>query len=393
MTLDSIKAPAPKGPGIQSKLPRVGTTIFTQMSKLATDHHAINLSQGYPDFEPPEALLALIDKHVHDNNQYAPMAGMPALLEAIARKTEALYSRKTDPNTEITVTSGATEALYAAIAALVNTGDEVVMLDPAYDSYEPAVVLNGGIPVHVPLTGTEFTIDWDRLRQTVNEKTRMLILNTPHNPTGSSLSLQDIRQLGALVQKTNIVILSDEVYEHILFDGQQHQSMLRYPELAERSVVVSSFGKTYHATGWKLGYAVAPESLSTEFRKVHQYLTFCSNRPIQLALAEYLEQAPEHYLSLSDFYQEKRDFFIKHMSNSRFKIRPSPGTYFQLADYSGISEMPDTEFANWLTTETGVAAIPISVFEESPQDRKLVRFCFAKNNDTLIEACSRLCSL
>lgn len=373
-----------------SKLPNIGTTIFTQMSRLAAEHKAINLSQGYPDFEPPKQLISLVDQQVHSNNQYAPMEGLPGLLESIAKKTEVLYGRKTNPETDITVTSGATEALYAAITAFVNIGDEVIMFDPAYDSYDPAVTLNGGIPVHIPLITEQFRIDWSRLREAVNNKTRMLILNTPHNPTGAIIYEEDIQQLIELLNDTNILLLSDEVYEHIVFDEQEHRSVLRYPELADRAIVVSSFGKTYHATGWKLGYAIAPASLSSEFRKIHQYLTFCSNRPIQAALADYLEQAPEHYLQLGYFYQQKRDLFLEQMQPTRFKMMASAGTYFQLADYSEISDMPDIEFANWLTKEIGIATIPISVFEENPVDRKLVRFCFAKNDATLIEAAAKL---
>ncbi len=381
----------------ETKLPKVTTTIFTEMSQLAADHNAINLSQGYPDFEGPKALLDRVTYYLNSGyNQYAPMAGVPALRKVIADKIARLYDRHVNVDTEVTITSGATEALFAAIAAVVTAGDEVIVFDPAYDSYEPAIEMNGGRAVHLPLNAPHFSIDWSAVRQAITTRTRMIILNSPHNPTGAVLSSDDLDQLTELVTGTDLILLSDEVYEHICFDGAQHQSLLRRPELAVRSFVVSSFGKSLHTTGWKVGYCVAPPPLSCEFRKVHQYLTFCTVHPIQLALADFLNGCPEFCLELPLFYQQKRDYFCELMTSSQFTLKPSSGTYFQLLDYSALGQhqnKTDVEFSRWLTTEAGVAAIPISVFYENSPDQKLIRMCFAKSNDTLQEACGKLCQI
>lgn len=377
-----------------SKLPKVGTTIFTVMSQLANEAGAINLSQGFPDFDGPEFLRERVAHYIQNGaNQYAPMTGVPALREAIAGKTQSLYGRTVCADSEITVTSGATEALFAAIAAVVRQGDEVIVFDPAYDSYEPAIELNGGRAVHLPLPPPAFNIDFEQLKAAITPNTRMIIVNSPHNPTGAVLSADDLEALAELVRDTDILLLSDEVYEHIAFDGAPHQSLLRHDELAARSFVVSSFGKTFHTTGWKVGYCVAPAPLSAEFRKVHQYLTFSTVTPVQLALADMLQQHSEHYLELPAFYQQKRDFFCEQMQGSRFTFTKATGTYFQLMDYSAISDLPDTEFCRWLIKEAGVAAIPISVFSEAPMDTRLVRFCFAKDDDTLKAAAEALCKI
>lgn len=378
----------------ETKLPGVGTTIFAQMSALAQAHQAINLSQGFPDFDGPEALLARVDHHIRAGaNQYAPMNGVPALTAAIAAKVQRCYGRQVDAASEVTVTSGATEALFAAIAAVVRPGDEVIVFDPAYDSYDPAVSLNGGKAVHLQLQPPAFGIDWDEVARAINPSTRMIILNTPHNPTGQVLSEEDMQALSRLVEGTDILLLADEVYEHIVFDGAAHQSMNRYPDLAKRSFVVSSFGKTYHTTGWKVGYCVAPAPLSAELRKVHQYLTFSTSTPFQLALADYLNADPSHDQALPAFYQAKRDHFNALMADSRFRFTPAGGTYFQVMDYSAISDLPDTEFVLWLVEQAGVVAIPLSVFCQQPPEMKLVRFCFAKNETTLEQATERLCTI
>jgi len=378
----------------ETKLPKVGTTIFTQMSALAQAHQAINLSQGFPDFDGPQALLERVDHYIRQGaNQYAPMAGVPALCSAIAAKVERCYGRHVDAAAQVTVTSGATEALFAAISAVVRPGDEVILFDPAYDSYDPAICLNGGHPVHLQLPPPSFAIDWQAVAQAITPRTRMIILNTPHNPTGQTLSAADMQALSDLVQGTDILLLADEVYEHIVFDGAQHHSINRYPALAERSFVVSSFGKTYHTTGWKIGYCVAPAVLTAELRKVHQYLTFSTSTPMQLALADYLTADPEHDQALPAFYQAKRDRFNARMADSRFSFTPAAGTYFQVMDYSAISDLPDTEFALWLIERAGVAAIPLSVFCQQPPEMKLIRFCFAKNETTLDQAAEQLCKI
>ena len=379
---------------MRSKLPLVGTTIFTTMSQLAAEQQAINLSQGFPDFDVPAALADMLSSYVHQgHNQYPPMMGVTYLREQIALKTQSLYGAVADPDLEITVTSGATEALLVAIQAVVHPQDEVIVFDPAYDSYDPAVVLCQGVTRHIPLLGQAFSIDWQRLKDTINARTRLLIINSPHNPTGAVLSAADLEQLATLLRDTDIYLLSDEVYEHMVFDGAEHHSVLSHPELRERAFVVSSFGKTYHATGWKVGYCIAPPAMTAEFRKIHQFVTFTTHTPTQWALAEYLEKHPEHYLGLGGFYQAKRDLFLQQMAGSAFEFMPSQGTYFQLADYSAISEMPDTEFAIYLTTVCKVAAIPVSVFHAVPPKTRLVRFCFAKQDDTLALAAERLSQL
>jgi methionine aminotransferase len=379
---------------VRSKLPDVGTTIFTVMSQLAAECGAINLSQGFPDFQPPADLLDRVSRHLAaGRNQYAPMAGVPALREQVAAKIERLYGRRTDPVNEVTITSGATEALFCAIHAFVHPGDEVIIFDPAFDSYDPAVRLAGGRPVHVPLTPPAFSVDWQRVGDSLGPRTRMIILNSPHNPTGAVLGVPDIAALNEVLGERSIVVLSDEVYEHIIFDGRRHESLLRHPALAERSLVVSSFGKTYHATGWKIGYCVAPSPLMAEFRKVHQFVQFCVVTPMQHALAEYLEQAPEHYLGLSAFYQAKRDLFCRLLAPSRFRFAPSHGTYFQLVDYGAISRDSDVAFSHWLTREAGVACIPVSVFYEWPPAQTWARFCFAKDVETLERAAEILCRI
>src|SRR5215471_11383819 len=379
---------------IQTKLPKVGTTIFTVMSQLAVEHKAVNLGQGFPDFDGPKALHdALAAAMESAKNQYAPMTGIPKLREQIAAKVERLYGARVNAGTEITVTSGATEALFAAIAACVRGGDEVIVLDPCYDSYEPAIELSGGRAVHVPLRLPDFSVDWQRVRDALTAKTRMILVNSPHNPSGAVFARADLDALAEITRGSEIFVLSDEVYEHIVFDGIDHQSALRHPELAARSFVVSSFGKTYHCTGWKVGYCIAPAMLSAEFRKVHQYLTFCTFQPAQWAFAEFMESDPQHYLDLPKFYQAKRDRFRSLLGASRFKLLPVGGAYFQLVDYSAISDKDDLNFCEWLIREAGVAAIPVSAFYESPPNARIVRFCFAKNDDTLGAAAERLCRL
>ena len=377
---------------IETKLPAVGTTIFTVMSQLAIEHKAVNLGQGFPDFDPPQRLQDALARAMHEgHNQYAPMTGIPRLREQIAQKTERLYGRRVSADTEVTVTSGATEAIFAAVACSVRAGEEVIVLDPCYDSYQPAIDLQGARAVHVPLRLSDFAVDWQRVRDAVTPRTRMIIVNTPHNPSGAVFSAADLDALAELAQTYNLWVLSDEVYEHIVYDAAQHQSVLRHAALAERSFVISSFGKTFHCTGWKLGYCVASKTLTAEFRKVHQYLTFCSFQPAQWAFAEMLEQAPEHYLDLPAFYQAKRDRFRKMLTRTRLVALPVPGGYFQLVDYSAIRDVDDLNFCDWLVREAGVAAIPLSPFYESPPDAHLVRLCFAKNEATLEAAVERLC--
>ncbi|WP_313496454.1 pyridoxal phosphate-dependent aminotransferase [Pseudoxanthomonas mexicana] len=379
----------------QTKLPKVGTTIFTVMSQLAAEHGAVNLGQGFPDFAAPQRLVDELDRAMRaGHNQYAPMTGVAPLRQAIAEKVLRCYGREVDPDTEITVTSGATEALFNAIHAVVRPGEEVIVLDPAYDSYEPAIDLAGARAVHVPLDPQTFAVDWDRVRAAVTPKTRLLIVNSPHNPSGAMFDQADIRALAALLEGAGIYLISDEVYEHIVFDGRRHESILRYPELAARAFVVSSFGKTYHCTGWKIGYAIAPPALSVEFRKVHQYNVFCTFAPAQHAFAAMIRQEPEHYEQLGAFYQEKRDRFREQLLGTKFKPLPVPGGYFQLVDYSAVSDLPDAEFVKWLTVEHGVTAIPLSPFYETPPaGQRLARLCFAKNEATLDAAIARLKAL
>ncbi len=377
-----------------SKLPHVGTTIFTVMSQMAAEHGAINLSQGFPDYDGPAALKDSVKKHIDGGfNQYPPMAGVLPLREAVARKVLDCYGAQVSPDTEVTITPGATEAIYCAVMAVVRAGDEVIMFDPAYDSYEPAVLLASGVPVRLPLAPPDYGIDWQRVRDAITPRTRLIMINSPHNPTGAVLSAADMATLEALAERHDLLVCSDEVYEHLIFDGRTHESVLRYPALAARSFAISSFGKTYHVTGWKTGYCVAPPALTTELRRVHQFVTFVGITPIQLGLAEFMRAHPEHLRELPGFYQAKRDLFNAALADSRFRIRPSAGTYFQLADYSAISDLPDREFVRWLTTEVGVAAIPVSVFYEQPPDARYVRFCFCKNDDTLRAAAAKLRAL
>lgn len=378
----------------QSKLPNLGTTIFTQMSALAQQHQAINLSQGFPDFDGPAYLQQRLAHHVASGaNQYAPMTGALALREAIAEKTTALYGYTPDVNSDITVTAGATEALYAAITALVRDGDEVICFDPSYDSYAPAVELSGGVVKRIALQPPYFRVNWQDFAAQLSEKTRLVILNTPHNPSATVWQAADFEALWQAIAEREIYVLSDEVYEHICFAKDGHASVLAHPALRERAVAVSSFGKTYHMTGWKVGYCVAPAPVSAELRKVHQYLTFAVNTPAQLALADMLRAQPEHYRQLPEFYQARRDLFVDALSQSRLKLLPCEGTYFLLADYSAISDQDDVSFCRWLTTEVGVAAIPLSVFCAAPFPHKLIRLCFAKQEATLLAAAERLCRL
>jgi len=375
---------------VQSKLPNVGITIFTKMSKMASEYGAINLSQGFPDFPVDPALIDLVGHYMNKGlNQYAPMPGVLALREAIAKKTEICYGWKPDVDQNITVTCGAIEAIMSTVSAIINPGDEVVILDPAYDAYEPIIQLQGARAVGVPLNPENYAIDWKLVWDAISSRTKMLVINSPHNPSGAVLSADDLKALEDIVDETGLWVLSDEVYEHIVFDGATHYSVLRSETLRKHAVVVSSFGKTFHATGWRMGYMIAPDELMKEIRKVHQYNTFTIHTPTQYAIADYLKE-PSHYLNVSSMYQEKRDLFLDAMSNTKFKPIQSSGTYFQLMRYDKISNMPDVEFAEWLTKEVGVAAIPMSVFYQDKQDNKVLRFCFAKNEDTLKVAAEKL---
>jgi methionine aminotransferase len=374
-----------------SRLPRVGTTIFTVMSQLALKHDAVNLGQGFPDFDCDERLRARLNDAVREgHNQYAPMTGVPALRAAIARKNEALYGHRYDFDAEITVTAGATQAIMTAVLALVQPGDEVVVLEPVYDSYVPSIELAGGTPVYVPLDAARgYAPDWDRVRAAIGPKTRLLMINFPHNPTGRVLGDEDLAALEGIVAETGVLLVSDEVYEHIVFDGVPHRSVMRSPLLAARSVVVSSFGKTFHTTGWKVGYACAPRELTAEFRKVHQFMVFAVNTPAQHAFAAYLAD-PTPYKTLSAFYQAKRDLFVAGLRGTPLRVLPCPGTYFLLADYSAVSNLPEAEFAQKLIVDHGVAVIPVSVFYDRPVENRVVRFCFAKKDETLRSALERL---
>jgi methionine aminotransferase len=378
-----------------SKLPKVGTTIFTVMSQLAAEHGAINLGQGFPDFPVPQRLVDELDKAMRaGHNQYSMMTGIPALRRAIADKTQRVYGVRPDEHAEITVTSGATEAIFNAIHAVVRAGEEVIVLDPCYDCYEPAIELAGARAVHIPLDPQTFAPDWQRVRDAIGPKTRMLMINSPHNPSGAMLGEGDMNTISEILRDTGIWLLSDEVYEHIVFDGARHESALRYPELRERAFVVSSFGKTYHCTGWKVGYCIAPPALSTEFRKVHQYNVFCTFHPAQHAFAAMIDAEPEHYEQLGAFYQAKRDRFRAQLLGTKLVPLPVPGGYFQLVDYSAVSGLDDLEFCRWLTIEKGVAAIPLSPFYETPPaGQRLARLCFAKNEATLDAAIERLLKL
>ena len=377
---------------LQSKLPKVGTTIFTVMSQLAAEHGAVNLGQGFPDFPVPPRLVEELDRAMRaGHNQYAPMTGIQPLRQAIAAKTERTLGWRPDVDREVTVTSGASEAILDAVHAVVRAGEEVIVLDPCYDCYEPAIELAGATAVHVPLDPRTFLPDWQRVREAITPRTRMLMINSPHNPSGAMLGEDDMRTVADLLRDTGIFLLSDEVYEHIVFDGRRHESALRYPELRERAFVVSSFGKTYHCTGWKVGYCIAPPALSAEFRKVHQYNTFCTFTPAQHAFAAMIEAEPGHYEGLGDFYQAKRDRFRAQLETTRLRPLPVPGGYFQLVDYSAVSDLDDLAFCRWLTTEHGVATIPLSPFYASPpRGQRLARLCFAKDESTLDAAIARL---
>ena len=375
---------------LHSKLPHVGTTIFTVMSKLATDTGAINLSQGFPGFNCDQHLLDLVTKYMTKGfNQYAPMSGVPILKQRLAEKTKLVYGVDYHAEDEVTIVSGATEALFSAITAVVKEGDEVILLEPAYDSYAPAVILNGGIPIYIPLRMPDFSVDWEKVKSAINPKTRLIMVNTPHNPTGFVWSQEDINMLAKLIQDTDIYVVSDEVYEHISFDGRTHISLMTHQVLKERTFVCGSFGKTFHVTGWKIGYCLAPRELTSEFRKIHQFVTFSTPTPLQYALAEYLE-APEHYLSIPDFYQEKRDLFCEGLKGTPFRFVPAQGSFFQLVSYGHLSQEPDYDLAIRLTKEIGVASIPISVFFNEKTDHKILRFCFAKENSELEQALDKL---
>lgn len=379
-----------------SKLPDVGTTIFTVMSALAAEQKALNLSQGFPDFDGPPALLDRVEAHMRDGrNQYPPMAGVESLRQAIAEKVENLYGLKCSADDEVTVTAGATEALFCAIAAVVHPGDEVIVLDPAYDSYDPVIRLQGGVAVHVPLSTPSFSIDWQRIADAITPRTRLLILNSPHNPTGMVMHDHDIEALSELCSEHDLYLIGDEVYEHMVFDQGKHLSLCAYADLYARSFVISSFGKTYHVTGWKVGYCVAPPRLTLEFRRIHQYVTFTVNTPVQLGIADFLRQHPEHHRELPAFYQRKRDLFCQLLEPSRFFLVPSQGTYFQLLGYSQITAEADDALARRWTCEQGIASIPISVFYQNPQDcdHLALRFCFAKDDATLAQAAEILCRL
>jgi methionine aminotransferase len=378
---------------IASKLPGIGTTIFTVMSRLAAEHGAINLSQGFPDFDCAPRLRELVTRYLNAGlNQYPPMAGVMRLRERIAEKVETLYGARYDPEDEVTVVPGATYGIFTAVATLVRPGDEVILFEPAYDSYAPAVLVQGGVPVYVQLRYPDYSIDWEEVRKAITPRTRMMIVNTPNNPTASVLSGEDMRTLESVLRGTDVVVVSDEVYEHIVFDGHLHQSVARFPGLAERSFVVSSFGKTYHVTGWKMGYVLAPRELAAEFRKVHQFNVFVANGPIQHALADYMEDR-DAYLSLAAFYQKKRDLFLAGVAASRFTPLPTRGTFFQNLAYDAVSEEPDVELAVRLTKERGIASIPISAFYREPPPHRVLRFCFAKSDETLARGAEILCKI
>ena len=380
---------------MKSKLPDIGTTIFTVMSKMAADYGAINLSQGFPDFDCPDRLRELVAEHLNGRkNQYPPMAGILPLREEIAAKVHTLYGAQVCPENEVTVTSGATEAIFDAIQATVGRGDEVILFDPAYDCYDPAIRLAGAVPVRLPLTSPAYEIDFEALASAITPRTRMVMINSPHNPCGSVLTREALDKLAATIRGHDIVVLSDEVYEHMVFDGQGHASVLGHDELRDKSFAVFSFGKTYHATGWKLAYCIAPAGFTAEFRKVHQFVTFTSVSFLQYALADYMRECPQHANELSNFYQAKRDRFCELLAPSRFRFTPSAGTYFQLADYSALSDEDDMSFVTRLTREHGVAAIPLSPFFASPQpESRIIRFCFCKEDATLAAAAERLCAL
>jgi methionine aminotransferase len=377
---------------LTSRLPDVGTTIFTVMSALAAERGAVNLGQGFPDFHCDPALVdAVADAMRQGLNQYPPMTGIPALRSAVADKVEKVYGHRYDPDREITVTAGATQGILTAVLCCVHPGDEVIVIEPAYDSYVPAIQLAGGVPVYVQMdvSSAGYAVPWDAVAAAITPRTRLIMINSPHNPTGTVLRRADLDKLAQIVEGTDILLLSDEVYEHMVYDGQRHESVCRHPRLAARAFVVSSFGKTYHVTGWKIGYVAAPAALMAEFRKVHQFNVFTVNTPVQHGIAKFMEN-PAPYLELPAFYQKKRDLFRNGLANTRFKLLPSDGTYFQCVDYSAISDLPEAEFSTWLTTEIGVAAIPVSAFYHEARESGIVRFCFAKRDETLELALQRL---
>jgi len=391
-TSPASSAPRPASPPLVSKLPRVGTTIFTVMSALATEHRSVNLGQGFPDFDcDPRLLDAVNDAMRQGHNQYPPMAGVPALRQAVAAKIERIHGARYDADSEITITAGATQAIFTALLAIVRPGDEVIVIEPVYDSYLPNIALTGGVAVKVPMTD-DFRVPWDRVRAVVGPRTRAVMVNSPHNPSGTILHDDDMRQLQDIAVRHDLFVISDEVYEHMVFDGEAHQSACRYPALAARSFLISSFGKTFHVTGWKVAYCAAPAAMTSEFRKVHQFNVFTVNTPMQYGLARFMED-PEPYLGLSAFYQRKRNLFRDGLASTRFRLLPCEGTYFQMADYSAISSQDESGFAKWLTTEIGVTAIPLSAFHDDPVDRRIVRFCFAKKDETLRLALDRLARL
>ncbi len=375
---------------IKSKVPNIKTSIFAVMTSMAKEYNAVNLSQGFPDFQISNDLISLVNKYMSEGfNQYAPMPGVPELRNELSKKTEKQYSRKYNPDTEITITAGGTQALHSAISTIVREGDEVIIFEPAYDSYAPVVKLNGGRPVYIKLKQPDYLIDWEEVNKGVNSNTRLIIINTPHNPTGKVFSEEDMISLKKVVSGTNILILSDEVYEHIVFDGKNHNSIAKYPELADRSILVYSFGKMYHATGWKVGYCMAPEKIMSEIRKVHQFTVFAVNTPVQYALAEFIKRE-EEYLSLSDFYQEKRDFFNDMLTKIGFDVVPASGTYFQAVNFNTLTDETDFQLAERLVKKFGIAAVPMSSFYHNDENTKTLRFCFAKTDDILEQAAERL---
>lgn len=376
-----------------SKLPFTGTSIFAVMSGLAREHNALNLSQGFPDFPVSEELIGLVNKYMKEgHNQYAPMPGIPALREGIAEMFENKYKAKYHPDTEITITAGATQGIFSIIAAFIRPGDEVIIFEPAYDSYAPAVMLQGGMVKYARLQAPDYSINWDTFPALISGRTRMIIINSPHNPTGTIIKTKDLKKLETLLRSRDILVLSDEVYEHLIFDGHSHESICKYPGLASKSLITGSFGKTFHATGWKCGFVLAPKQLTAEFRKVHQFVVFAVNTPVQMAIAEFLKNS-ENYKNLGSFYQEKRDLFLNLIRNSRFQAVPASGTYFQLLDYSNISEENEMAFAERLTREFKIASVPVSPFYHNSEDNKVLRFCFAKTTETLEKAAEILCRI
>jgi len=378
---------------VKSKLPNTGTSIFAVMTQLAKEHNAVNLSQGFPDFPVNEELINMVNNYMKSGfNQYAPMPGIPQLRQAISKMFNENHGIEYNPETEVNVVAGATQGIFTAISAFIKPGDEAIIFEPAYDSYAPAITVNGGLVKYSQMLAPDFRINWDEVKKMINHMTRMIVINSPHNPTGTILHEDDLLQLEKITRGTDIVVLSDEVYEHLIFDGLQHQSVCRFPELRERSLLVGSFGKTFHATGWKTGFVLAPDYLMKEFRKVHQFVVFAVNTPMQYAVAEYL-QDKKHYTNLSNFYQQKRDFFAKKVKNSSFKVLPSYGTYFQLLDYSAISDETEFEFGTRLIKEYGLAGVPVSSFYNKVTENKTIRFCFAKQEETLTKAAEILCKI